>query len=82
MAEEIRPVVVADVMAVAVAAGDSVCGGDSPLVLESARTEIPVLTEVTDRVGTVAVRAGDVVRERRPDRGRRMSREADLVHAE
>ncbi|MFD0923374.1 biotin/lipoyl-binding carrier protein [Saccharopolyspora rosea] len=63
MAEEVRAEMVANVMPVSVAAGDSVSDGDSPVVLESMKVEIPVLTELTGRVSTVAVRAGDVARE-------------------
>jgi acetyl-CoA carboxylase biotin carboxyl carrier protein len=63
MAEEIRAEMVANVMTVVVTEGDSVNDGDSLVVLESMKMEIPVLTEVDGKVSTLAVRAGDVVQE-------------------
>lgn len=63
MAEEIRAEMVANVMSVAVHEGEPVHDGDSLVVLESMKMEIPVLTEIDGKVSTVAVRAGDVVQE-------------------
>jgi len=63
MAEEIRAEMVANVMTVSVAEGDTVGGGDPLVLLESMKMEIPVLTEAPGRVSSVAVRAGDVVQE-------------------
>ncbi|MHA6801074.1 biotin/lipoyl-binding carrier protein [Bounagaea algeriensis] len=63
MAEEIRAELVANVMSVSVAAGDAVTSGDSVVVLESMKMEIPVLSESAGNVREVAVRSGDVVRE-------------------
>lgn len=63
MAEEIRAEMVANVMSVSVTEGDAVRDGDSLLVLESMKMEIPVLTEADGTVGKLAVRAGDVVQE-------------------
>ncbi len=63
MAEEIRAEMVANVMTVAVRDGQHVSDGDSLVVLESMKMEIPVLTEVDGTVSTVAVREGDVVQE-------------------
>ena len=54
---------VANVMAVAVAPGDSVAEGDTVVLLESMKMEIPVLTEHAGRVSAVKVAAGDVVQE-------------------
>ena len=63
MAEEIRAEMVANVMTVSVAEGDTVRDGDSLVLLESMKMEIPVLTEGDGTVRTVAVRTGDVVQE-------------------
>ncbi|MEV0089621.1 biotin/lipoyl-binding carrier protein [Saccharopolyspora sp. NPDC050642] len=63
MAEEIRAEMVANVMTVSVAEGDSVSDGDSLVLLESMKMEIPVLSEVSGTVSTVAVKPGDVVQE-------------------
>ncbi|MEV0698118.1 biotin/lipoyl-binding carrier protein [Saccharopolyspora sp. NPDC050389] len=63
MAEEIRAEMVANVMTVSVAEGDSVNDGDSLVLLESMKMEIPVLSEVSGTVSTVAVKPGDVVQE-------------------
>lgn len=63
MAEEIRAEMVANVMTVSVAEGDNVRDGDSLVLLESMKMEIPVLTEGDGTVRTVAVRTGDVVQE-------------------
>jgi len=54
---------VANVMAVAVAAGDTVEPGDAVVLLESMKMEIPVLTEAAGTVSAVRVSAGDVVQE-------------------
>jgi acetyl-CoA carboxylase biotin carboxyl carrier protein len=54
---------VANVMTVAVAPGDSVAAGDTVVLLESMKMEIPVLSEHAGRVSSVKVTAGDVVQE-------------------
>ena len=54
---------VANVMTVAVAPGDSVAAGDTVVLLESMKMEIPVLSERAGRVSAVRVTAGDVVQE-------------------
>ena len=61
MAEEIRAEMVANVLEVVVAAGAGVSVGDTVVLLESMKMEIPVLTEVAGTVATVAVAVGDVV---------------------
>ncbi|ASU77674.1 acetyl-CoA carboxylase biotin carboxyl carrier protein subunit [Actinopolyspora erythraea] len=63
MAHEIRAEMVANVMTVDVAVGDQVGNGDSVVMLESMKMEIPVLTERPGRVHQIAVSPGDVVRE-------------------
>jgi biotin carboxyl carrier protein len=54
---------VANVMTVAVAPGDSVAAGDTVVLLESMKMEIPVLSEHAGQVSAVKVTAGDVVQE-------------------
>ncbi len=54
---------VANVMKVAVATGDRVDVGDSVVLLESMKMEIPVLTEVAGTISAVKVTEGDVVQE-------------------
>ncbi len=54
---------VANVMHVGVAVGDRVAVGDTIVLLESMKMEIPVLAERTGTVAAVKVGAGDVVQE-------------------
>ena len=61
MAEEIRAEMVANVMSVVVQAGATVSDGDTLVILESMKMEIPVITEVPGTVVSVAVAEGDVV---------------------
>ena len=61
MAEEIRAEMVANVLEVVVAAGPGVSVGDTVVLLESMKMEIPVLAEVAGTVASVAVAVGDVV---------------------
>jgi acetyl-CoA carboxylase biotin carboxyl carrier protein len=63
MAEEIRAEMVANVWKVVKAAGDAVEEGDTLVILESMKMEIPVLTEVAGTVAQMAVNEGDVVQE-------------------
>jgi biotin carboxyl carrier protein len=54
---------VANVMKVAVAAGDRIAVGDTVVLLESMKMEIPVLSEHAGTVAAVKVGEGDVVQE-------------------
>ena len=63
MSHEVRAEMVANVWKVVVAAGDMVAEGDTLVILESMKMEIPVLSEVSGQVGEVAVAEGDVVQE-------------------
>ena len=63
MSVTISAEIVGSVMQVAVAAGASVAAGDTVVVLESMKMEIPVLTEVAGTVRELGVQAGDVVQE-------------------
>jgi biotin carboxyl carrier protein len=61
VAEEVRAEMVGNVRDVAVALGDVVAEGDTLVVLESMKMEIPVLSESGGRVVTLAVGQGSVV---------------------
>ncbi|MDP9443768.1 MAG: biotin/lipoyl-binding carrier protein [Actinomycetota bacterium] len=63
MASEIVAEMVANVLSVAVEPGDWVAEGDTIVVLESMKMEIPVLTEFPGTVSELRVSAGDVVQE-------------------
>ena len=63
MAEEVRAEMVANVWKVLVAAGDSVEDGDTLVILESMKMEIPVIVEVSGTVAELRVNEGDVVQE-------------------
>ena len=63
MAEEVRAEMVANVWKVLVAEGDSVVDGDTLVILESMKMEIPVLTEVDGTVSKLAVEEGGLVQE-------------------
>ena len=68
MARESRNVdivaeMVANVMKVVVAPGDQLASGDTVVLLESMKMEIPVLTERPGKVAAVKVSEGDVVQE-------------------
>ena len=54
---------VANVMTVSVQPGDAVAVGDTVVLLESMKMEIPVLAEQPGTVSAVKVAAGDVVQE-------------------
>ncbi len=63
MAEEVRAEMVANVWKVVVAAGDSVADGDTLVILESMKMEIPVIAEAAGTVTELRVAEGDVVQE-------------------
>jgi biotin carboxyl carrier protein len=54
---------VANVMSVGVRPGDKVAAGDTVMLLESMKMEIPVLAEAPGTVLAVKVASGDVVQE-------------------
>lgn len=60
---EILAEMVANVMSVEVAPGDAVAPGDTVVLLESMKMEIPVICEQAGRVTAVKVSPGDVVQE-------------------
>ena len=63
MAEEVRAEMVANVWKVLVAEGDSVVDGDTLVILESMKMEIPVIVEVDGTVSKLAVQEGALVQE-------------------
>ena len=63
MADEIRAEMVANVWKVVVSQGDSVEEGDTLVILESMKMEIPVVTESAGTVSELKVGEGDVVQE-------------------
>ena len=63
MADEVRAEMVANVWKVVVAQGDSVEDGDTLVILESMKMEIPVLAESAGTVQELRVNEGDVVQE-------------------
>ena len=63
MAEEVRAEMVANVWKIVVAEGDTVVDGDTLVILESMKMEIPVIVEVDGTVTKLAVTEGQVVQE-------------------
>jgi biotin carboxyl carrier protein len=60
---EIVAEMVANVMKVTVATGDPVAVGDTVVLLESMKMEIPVLAEHAGTIASIKVGSGDVVQE-------------------
>lgn len=63
MTHQIVAELVGSVLAVPVALGDSVAEGDTIVLIESMKMEIPVLTEQAGTVREIKVAQGDVVQE-------------------
>jgi biotin carboxyl carrier protein len=63
VAEEIRAEMVANVWKVVKAVGDEVAEGDTLVILESMKMEIPVVAESDGVLQELAVSEGDVVQE-------------------
>jgi biotin carboxyl carrier protein len=63
MADEIRAEMVANVWKVVAATGDEVAEGDTLVILESMKMEIPVMAESGGTLSRLAVNEGDVVQE-------------------
>jgi biotin carboxyl carrier protein len=63
VAEEIHAEMVANVWKVLVTQGDPVHDGDTLVILESMKMEIPVVSEVSGTLVELAVSEGDVVQE-------------------
>jgi biotin carboxyl carrier protein len=62
----VRAEIVASVLEVVVRKGDQIGAGDTLVLLESMKMEIPVLAEVAGTVSEVVVAPGDVVRDGDP----------------
>jgi acetyl-CoA carboxylase biotin carboxyl carrier protein len=60
---EVRAEMVANVWKVLVSEGDSVAEGDTLVILESMKMEIPILAEESGTVTKLHVGEGDVVQE-------------------
>ena len=60
---EVRAEMVANVWKVVAAEGDTVADGDTLVILESMKMEIPVLAESAGTLSRLAVAEGDVVQE-------------------
>ena len=61
MAEDVRAEIVASVLEVVVSEGDQIGEGDTVVLLESMKMEIPVLAEHDGTVTKVSVSVGDVI---------------------
>ena len=60
---EVRAEMVANVWKVVAAEGESVADGDTLVILESMKMEIPVLAENSGTLTRLAVAEGDVIQE-------------------
>lgn len=60
---EILAEMVASVLSISVSVGDAVGAGETVMLLESMKMEIPVLAEAAGVVRDVRVEAGDVIQE-------------------
>ena len=63
VANQIKAEMVANVWKVVVSQGDTVADGDTLVILESMKMEIPVLAEAAGTVTALHVGEGDVVQE-------------------
>jgi biotin carboxyl carrier protein len=62
----IRAEMVANVLSISVSAGDLVTIGQTVLLLDSMKMEIPVLTEFSGKVIEIAVVPGEIIQEGDP----------------
>ena len=63
MADEIRAEMVANVWKIVASVGDEVSDGDTLVILESMKMEIPVVAESDGVIQQIAVNEGDVIQE-------------------
>ncbi|MEV8514022.1 biotin/lipoyl-binding carrier protein [Dactylosporangium sp. NPDC051484] len=63
MADEVRAEMVANVWKIITEVGAEVTEGDTLVILESMKMEIPVLAESDGTISQIAVNEGDVVQE-------------------
>lgn len=66
MIHTIRAEMVANILEISVTPGSRVNVGDTLLLLESMKMEIPVLSEINGDVVEIAVKVGDVIQEGDP----------------
>ena len=66
MPHEVHAEMVANVWKVVVTEGDEVAAGDTLVILESMKMEIPVLAEVAGTITQLKVTEGEVVRDGDP----------------
>lgn len=62
----IRAEMVANVLSISVSVGDLILVGDTVLLLDSMKMEIPVLSEVSGKVIEIAVMPGEIIQEGDP----------------
>lgn len=63
MAEDVRAEMVSTVFQVVVSEGATVATGDTLVILESMKMEIPVVAEVDGTVTSIGVKVGDVIKQ-------------------
>lgn len=63
MSQTVRAEMVASVHSIIAEVGDELEAGDTLVILESMKMEIPVIAEQSGTVAEIAVSAGDVVQE-------------------
>ncbi|WP_068270474.1 biotin/lipoyl-binding carrier protein [Aldersonia kunmingensis] len=63
MAEDVRAEMVSTVFQIVVAEGDEVKEGDTLVILESMKMEIPVVAESDGTVASIGVKPGDVIQQ-------------------
>lgn len=63
MSQTVRAEMVASVLSIVAEVGDDLEAGDTLVILESMKMEIPVLAEQAGTVAEITVLAGDVVQE-------------------
>ena len=61
MAEDVRAEIVASVLEVVVSKGDKIGVGDTLVLLESMKMELPVIAEIDGTITEVNVAVGDVI---------------------
>ncbi len=61
MAEDVRAEMVSTVQTIEVKVGDAVAEGDTIVILESMKMEIPVVAEAGGTVSSIDVKPGDVI---------------------
>jgi biotin carboxyl carrier protein len=63
MSQTVRAEMVASVHSIIAAVGDELGAGDTLVILESMKMEIPVIAEQSGTVAEITVQAGDIVQE-------------------